>query len=341
VDTTRTQGSNRQLTYNLGTDRTPAWRPDGSSLLYTFEAIEADPRDRCLGELLPTGGTVTNIICPVTAGSVDSLDNLSEVAPGPDGRLLYVRESSPPDGITPSSSALVLASDRDPLNAIIVRAYPYTAANGKIHQGISNVRWRSETRAIFLAETVLYLAACGGCPTDTVRTGIEMVEVDLSGPQPTTSVVPNTEETSSLTIAADSDLVIFTRNGDGRVYQLTLSTGEISIVHDFGPALVARDVQVINNQLYAIVGGRVSFVLDPVLGSVQRDDGGALFTVDLSNGTSSPMPVTDRFFRRPAPSPSGNRLAVEAFPAVINACGPNCLDTTISRLADLWLFDIP
>jgi hypothetical protein len=295
-----------------------------------------------MGELPGTGGSIRQIVCPGTFESADSTDALYEAAVGPDGRVLYLREASPIDAVTASTAALVLGQADDPLNhATVVRPYPYTAGNGTIHQGISNIRWLSGTRAVYLAEKVQYLSTCGGCPLDTVRTGIEMVQVDLSGSSPALSIIPNTLETSSISSGPDSDLVYFTKNGDSRVYQLTLSTGDQSIVHDFGFPLIARDVQVRGTDLFAIVGGRVSHVQDPVLGSVQRDEGGQLREVNLTNGTSVPRIVNGRFFRRPALSPSGNHLAAEAFAATITQCGAFCADTTISKTSDLWLFDLP
>ena len=339
LDSTLTRGSDRQLTYNLGTDRGPAWRPDGSGLFYMLEEISQSPRDRCMGEFLPSGGTLRQVICPVSPGSLDSLDTLYEPSPGPNGQLLYLREASHPNGITPISSALMLANLADPLNATIVQSYPYTAQNGKIHEGISHIRWLSETLAVYLAEKVLYLRPCPTCPADTVRTGIEIVRVDLSGSTPTTSIVPNTEETSSIAAGAGPDQVIVTRNGDTRVYQMALSTGATTILFDFGAGKVVRDAQVTGNRLYAIVGGEVTFVIDSVLGSVQRDAAGQLVVVDLGSGTASPIFVSERLFRRPVVSPGGGRLVAEGFVTIIT--GPPPGDTTISKLADLWLFDIP
>jgi hypothetical protein len=340
-DTTLTRGTGRQLTYNLGTDRTPAWRPDGSGLLYMFEQLSADPHDRCLGELPPTGGTIGTVICPTTVQSRDSLDALFEPSVGPDDRILFLREASAPNGITPMTSALMLGAASDPLAATAIRPYPYTASTGQIHQGISNIRWLSDTRAVYLAEKVLYLAACGTCPMDTVRTGIEVVQLDLAGPAPALSIVPNTDGASSVDATADPDQIVITRNGDSRVYQLTVSTGVTVILHDFGPGQIVRDATVRGNRLYAIAGGRVSFAVDPVLGPVQRDESGELVTVDLSNGNSSPLIAAERFFRRPTVSPQGDHLVAESYLASITGCGFNCADTTISKVADLWLFDLP
>jgi hypothetical protein len=306
-----------------------------------FEAVNADPRDRCLAELLPTGGTLFNTVCPVSVQSLDSLDTFYEPASSPTGRLLFLREASQPLGITAMNSALMLSDGSDPLAATVIQPYPHTASNGKIHQGIAQIRWLTDTRAVYLAQKVLYLSACGSCPTDTVRTGIEVVQLDLSGPAPTSSIVPNTDDVSSIDATADPDQIIITRNGDSRVYQLTISTGNTVILHDFGTGKIVRDAQVRGNRLYAITGGRISFVVDPVLGSVQKDESGQLVTVDLSTGNSSPMFVTDRLFRRPAVSPGGDHLVAEGFEAIITQCGPSCADTTISKVADLWLFDLP
>jgi hypothetical protein len=338
LDTTLTGGSDRRLTFNLGTDRGAAWRPDGSGLLYMFEVIAATPRDRCLGELPPSGGTIRRVICPVTTESLDSLDAFFEPAPGPNGKLLYLREASHPSGLTPLAASLMLADDADPLSAASIRTYPYTAANGKLHEGISNIRWLSDSRAVYLAEKVLYIGPCPACPPDTVRTGIEVVQVDFSGSAPVLSIVPNTDAVSSIDATGDPDQIIITRNGEGVVYRLTVSTGATGVLHDFGPGTIVRDVQVRGTRLYAILGGRVSFEIDSVLGPIQRDFSGQLVTVDLSTGQSSPMIVIERFFRRPAVSLQGDRLVAEAFEAIILGGGA---DTIISKTADLWLFDLP
>lgn len=335
------RGNDRQLTFNLGTDRTPAWQPDGRGVWYMFEAISANPRDRCLGDLDATGGSIRKIVCPVSFTSFDSLDSFFEPSPGPDGKLLFLREASLPNRISPTISALLLGDEADPLAATIVQSYPYTASNGKLHQGISHIRWLSDTRAVYLAEKVLYIGPCPACPPDTVRTGIEVVQVDFSGPAPVSSIVPNTDEVSSIDATADPDQIIITRNGDSRVYQLAVSTGATSVVHDFGPGEIARDAQVRGTRLYAIIRGRITYVIDSVLGPIQNDESGQLVTVDLITGALTRMIVSGRFFRRPAVSRQGDHLVAEAYPAIILGCGSGCEDTTLSKLADLWLFDLP
>lgn len=308
-----------------------------------FEDMSRPDQDRCLGELPAGGGSIRTVVCSTTVTSVDSNDTFYEPAFGPDGRTLYLRESSPFESVTPSAAALMLAPANDLLAATAIRSYPYTASSGNIHGGISNIRWLSADRAIYLAQKVQYAAPCRGCPLDTLRTGLELVAVDLSGAAPVLEVIPNTSGASSVAAGENPDLVYLTKNGDGRVYRQVLSTGTTEIVHDFGSGNIARDVAVAGTTLYAIVGGRVSFVNDPTLGEIQRDFSGHLRRVDLTNGTETPLDVTDRWFRRPAASPAGNRLVAEAYLALVTSCAPpiGCLDTTISRSSDLWLFDVP
>jgi hypothetical protein len=176
-----------------------------------------------------------------------------------------------------------------------------------------------------------------------LRTGIELVDVDLSGAAPVLEVIPNTAGTSSVAAGETPDLVYVTRNGDSRVYRQTLSTGATEIVHDFGTGNIARDVHVVGNTLYAIAGGWVTFVNDSTLGDIQRDSAGHLIRVNLTNGSETPLDVTGRWFRRPAASPAGNRLVAEGYTAIITSCAPpiGCVDTLIGRSSDLWLFDLP
>jgi hypothetical protein len=340
VDSTLTRGTNRQLTYNLATDLTPAWRPDGSGIVYMFEEPGRNDHDRCLGTLPGTGGTLRDIICPASLPSLDSTDALYEPAIASDGKMLYVREASPIGLVTPIQAALVLASPESPLEPTVIRTYPYTATNGKIHQGIAYINWLSATRAVYLAQRVLYIAACGTCPMDTVRTGIEVVGVDLSGSTPAFQIIPNTDEVSSISAGTDEDAIFFTRNGDSRVYQMTLSTGNVAVVHDFGANEVARDAHVAGNRLFAVLKGRVSYTVDSVLGPLQTDAGGQIRMVDLTNGSESILTVNGRFFRRPVPSPVGNRMVAEGYIATIVGT-PAFPDTSIAKAADLWLFEVP
>jgi hypothetical protein len=89
----------------------------------------------------------------------------------------------------------------------------------------------------------------------------------------------------------------------------------------------------------AIVGGRVMFSVDPVLGPIQSDDGGVIHVVDLASGADAALDAGARLFRRPQLSPAGDRLVAEGYALILPT--PTNPDTTVSRASDLFLFTTP
>jgi hypothetical protein len=137
------------------------------------------------------------------------------------------------------------------------------------------------------------------------------------------------------------DEVYFTLGGDSRVYRKQLSTGDVTVVHDFGAAGFARDVHVVGNRMAAVVGGRVAFAVDPSLGPTQWDSGGVIHVVNLQDGDDmileAPGPGLSR---RPQLSPSGTAVLAEVYPLIILdlAVPP---DTIVSKVGDLFTFGQP
>ena len=82
-----------------------------------------------------------------------------------------------------------------------------------------------------------------------------------------------------------------------------------------------------------VVGGRVAFSVDSLLGPVQWDSGGVLHVFDLEETGSQSLDTPGRLYRRPALSPDGSRIVAEGYPLIIE--GP---DTTVSRSGDIYLF---
>ena len=136
------------------------------------------------------------------------------------------------------------------------------------------------------------------------------MKADWGGPVPVFAMLPGSDQASSVAVAG-SDTVYYTTNGDSRVYRLVLSTEAITVVHDFGLAGIARDVQVAGGRLVAVVGGSVSFDNDPLIGPVQRDGGGTLYLVSLATGVQRALTSGVELFRHPALSPAGDRLVTE------------------------------
>ena len=147
--------------------------------------------------------------------------------------------------------------------------------------------------------------------------------MDLSASAPIFTLLPGSDQASSVAVAGDT--IYFTVDGDSRVFRLTSLTN-VSVVHDFG-GLIARDVQVLPGRLVAVVGGNVSYTMDPTLGTmVQRDGGGPLHLVNLQTGGDVQFTPDTLLFRHPALSPSGDNLIAELV-----------TDTT----TDLWMVSVP
>jgi hypothetical protein len=316
-----------RLTYNPGTDLAPLWLLGSGGILYTAERLDRVDHDRCFAILPPAGGTISRYACRTSAAD-DSVDVFENAALAADGRIAYVRMRSrrlPARPISPDVQALVIATLADPNDVRVLRALAYTAPSGRIHQGISHIGWVGPTRLVYLGERVTYPQACSSCAPDTVRTGIEIVTLDFAGATPVLTVVPATDSASSVAVGASGDTIYFTRNGDSRVYRYVFSSGRTDTIHDFA-AGIARDVGLANGRLVAVVGGDVTYVVDPVLGATQIDHGGELHFVTLAGGAETVIGNVTSRFRRPALSADGTRVATEVW---------------ANGSADLWLLDVP
>ncbi len=317
-----------QLTYNLGTDLTPVWLPDGGALVYAFSRQDRPDRDFCLATLPADGGARIRTICNTGPNTDDSLDAYLWPAIGARGRIAFVQTSMPVGFLQPSRVAIVIASLANPSAATPIRAFPYPSSTGRL-DAPTDVAWLGDSALVYVGNTVAYASPCFRCPLDTLVIGQEVVRLDLRNPNPVPQVVPGTSYASSVEPALSGSSAYFTLGGDSRVYQEDLTSGAVTTVHDFGAAGIARDVRVVGNRLVAVVGGSVSFAIDSILGPLQRDGGGTLYAVDLTSGQETVMPLAGRFVRHPALAPDGKRVVVEAYAA---GGGED---------ADLWLLMIP
>ena len=320
-------GANLRLTYNEGNDLYPVWLAGGVGILYSAERLDRADHDQCFAMQPPTGGPISRYVCRTSAPD-DSVDVFEGAALDAGSQIAYVRLRSrrlPGRPITPDVQALVVAPLSDPNAVRVLRSVPYSLPSRPPHQGISHLAWLTPTRLINLAERVTYPQACSSCAPDTVRTGIEVVTLDVAGATPLLAVVPGTDSASSVAVAT-SDTIYFTRNGDSRVYRFAFSSGQIDTVHDFAAAGIARDIGLANGRLVAVVGGDVTYVVDSVLGASQVDHGGELHVVTLATGAETVIGDATSRFRRPAFSPNGTRLVTEDWS---------------NGSADLWLLDVP
>jgi hypothetical protein len=329
-----------RLTLNRGPDRRPAWLPDGSGILYSTQQLDTREHDVCLAQLPPTGGSQRRLTCALDPTSVSLTDALESAAPATDGRLAFVAATSRIGAGAPDAQSIAMATVADPATRRSLRAIPYPISPGRIHQGVSQIHWLGPNRIVYLGEAVNVTRICEECPIDTVRSGLDAVRLDLDEVPTTPHAVPGTENASGVCSGATADEVYYTLNGDARVYRTLLSTGDVSVVHDFGAAGFARDVDMVGNRLAVVVGGRVTFGISPSIGSTQWDSGGTVHVVDLQDGSDVSLDAPGPgLARRPRLSPSGSALVTEIYPLIISKTVPP--DTTVSRVADLYQFGLP
>ena len=165
-----------------------------------------------------------------------------------------------------------------------------------------------------------------------------MALLDLSAPGTSPVVLPGTDFASGVSPGPTSDEVYYTLNGDTRVYRRVLSTGDQSVVHDFGAAGIARDVHVAGGRLTAVVGGRVN-VLPRTRRSVRSSGtAAASSTSSIWRPVATSRSTTSRASSAgPCSRPTGDRVVAEGYPLIISPMA----DTTVGRSGDLFLFTAP
>jgi hypothetical protein len=330
-----------RLTLNRGPDRRPAWLPDGSGILYSSQLVDTRESDVCLARLLATGGSQRQLTCELTPNSINLRDALESAAPAIDGRLAFFAATSSIGAGSPDAQGIALASVSDPATRQSLQSVPYTIPGGRLHSGVSQIRWLGSNRIVYLGEAVTVLRPCQFCPLDTLRTGLDAVWLDVNEAPVTLHAIAGTDFASGVSPGASEDEVYYTLNGDSRVYRKQLSSGDVAVVHDFGAAGFARDVHVVGDRMAAVVGGRVAFANDPSLGPTQWDSGGVVHVVNLQDGTDmildAPGPGLSR---RPQLSPSGSAVAAEVYPLIflLDAIPP---DTIVSKVGDIFTFGQP
>lgn len=327
------------LTLSPRADRGSIWIPDESGILYSTQTPGRADNDVCLAVLPPAGGSQRALICDLEAGGADSTDATESPAASADGRLAFVKAIGPIGTTSPLREGIAIAPGLDPRQASIVQSLPYTIPGEPTHSHAEALHWLGNGRLVFIGGTAGVQTRCFGCPTDTVVANLKIVTLDAQGGADP-SAVPGTELASGVSPGSTEDEIYYTLAGDSRVFRRTLSSGDVTVAFDFGAAGVARDVQVIAGRMVVVVGGRVAMEINPLLGPTQRDSGGVVHVVDLASGADQPLDWPGFLFRRPALSPSGQRIVAEGHTLAIFNDG-QIADTTIHRDGDLYLLSAP
>ena len=320
-----------RLTVNPAHDGSPSWLADGSGILYSAQQLDRDDADVCLAELPPTGGQQRRLVCDIP-GDGESTDAAQSSAASADGRVALLSAGNGTiGGTSPVFLDLALLSTLDAMDAQRVRALPFTPTGGSPQDYAGHLRWLTADALVYVGQRFRTKQDCLACVRDTVIVGTEVTTLTVDGT--TATAVPGTELATGVAPILDGSAILYTLPNDTRIYRRALGSGDVTVVHDFGAEGIARDVHAVGNRVAAVVGGRVAFSVDPLLGPVQWDSGGVLHVFDLEETGSQSLDTPGRLYRRPALSPDGSRIVAEGYPLIIE--GP---DTTVSRSGDIYLF---
>ncbi|MGH7499317.1 MAG: hypothetical protein ACREL3_10755, partial [Gemmatimonadales bacterium] len=227
----------------------------------------------------------------------------------------------------------------DPREGASLLRLPYTIPGEPTYNHLRAIHWLGAGRLGFIGGMVANLADCPGCPAANIVSDRKIVTLNAAAGA-TPAAVPGTDFASGLSLGANEDEIYYTVGGDSRVFRRTLSTGDETVAFDFGGAGIARDVDVVGNRLAAIVGGRVVFGVNLVLGPTQRDSGGVVHVVNLTTGDDQALTADALLFRHPVLSPDGASLVADGYPLLIFDNG-TIADTSVGTISDLYLFGAP
>jgi len=324
-----------RLTVNPAHDGSPSWLADGSGILYSAQQLDRDDADVCLAELPPTGGQQRRLVCDIP-GDGESTDAAQSSAASADGRVALLSAGNGTiGGTSPVFLDLVLLPTLDAPDAQRVRALPFTPAGGRQQDYAGHLRWLTADALVYVGQRFRTKQDCLACVRDTVIVGTEVTTLTVDGT--TATAVPGTELATGVAPILDGSAILYTLPNDTRIYRRALGSGEITVVHDFGAEGIARDVHAVGNRVAAVVGGRVAFSVDSLLGPVQWDSGGVVHVFDLEETGAQSLDTPGRLYRRPALSPDGSRIVAEGYTLFITQL-PVGADTTVSKSGDIYLF---
>jgi hypothetical protein len=324
-------GPPARLTVNPAQDGTPSWLADGSAILYSAQQLNRVDLDVCLAELPPTGGQQRRLVCDIP-GNGASTDAAQSSAASADGRIALLSAGNGNiGGTSPAFLDIALIPTLDGVDAQRVRALPFTPTGGSAQDYAGHLRWLTADVLVYVGQRFRTKQDCETCVRDTVIIGTEVTTLTVDGA--TATAVPGTELATGVAPILDGTAILYTLPNDSRIYRRVLGSGEVTVVHDFGSAGIARDVHAVENRVAAVVGGRVAFSQDARFGPVQWDSGGVVHVFDLGEAGSQALDTPERLYRRPALSPDGSGVVAEGYPLIVVGG-----DTTVSKSSDLYLF---
>ena len=334
-DSARTSGPMRQVTYNLGADRGPAWLPGDSGFIYSTERLDTPSRHRCLARMRASGGTISRLDCKNLARSIDSTYAFEWPAIRPGGEVSFLLVANRITSVRPGYQTFRLGPLDNPDQSIELMTLPYRVDTA-YYTAIQSPQWLDSTRMIFVAG--ILLIGEPPIPTDTFYGGRVVAMLNRQNGVTALSGIPGTSNASSVSVNPGAGDFYFTVTGDSRVYRSDLAGSTIQPYYDFGPGQVARDVAVRGDSLLVVVGSRVLVQSFPGVGEVQSDFGDRIHLVHPASGLDRVVGDSGLCYRRPAFPRTGQTLLAEGFATV---GGGTCTDTSSVALeGNIWLLDL-
>jgi hypothetical protein len=290
-DTPFDPASPGRVTINTGVDRTPAWLPGDTALLYSVE--RTGDQDRCLGVLSARTWTLDRTLCHgglvTDSNHVDAFE--WPAVRGARGAFQWAQWQRA--AVRPSQRDLVVATlDRWDHGRTLLDFRPYGPAAVYI-DGVQRVQWVSDTSLVYVREQMLVTIPPPPSPPfyDTTITPIDIERVDFGSDSAVVTIVPGTAGATSLAINDSATAIYYTLPGDSTVYRRHLDSATVSVAYAFA-GVFPRDVQLWGTRLVAIAGGD-------------------LHLVDLQALTDSVVTGPGVAFRNPALSRDGHTIVVE------------------------------
>ncbi|HXI35264.1 MAG TPA: hypothetical protein VNH63_14365 [Gemmatimonadales bacterium] len=286
-----TGASPGKITLNPGADRTPAWLPGDTGVLYSVERGDP-PHDRCFGVLSARQWTIERWLCHLNPAAADSVNAFEWPAVRGDGRLAYQRAVWMTTSLAPISRSLVVATLDRWDDARLLLAFPTGGGPNSSAEGARDVAWLDDTSLVFVREVMDVARNPTTGRIDTTVTPLDVERVDFGGAAAIVTVVPGTAGATSVAVNDSGTAIYYTLGGDTVVYRRHFAAGVVDTVYAFAAGAAPSDVQVRGARLLAIVAGD-------------------LHVVDLQARSEVVIPGPGVAFAHPALSASGRTVVVE------------------------------
>ncbi len=301
-----------QLTYNPGTDLTPAFLPGDTLVLYSYEQSGALNPNVCIGSLPVAGGTRVSDSCPKSAAALDSTERYENPVPLNDSMIVLVQSARLKgngfDAITLLGTAPWRAADQ-----LVPRLeFPFASSSGVFEISADYISLTGGSDIAYLA--LVDVSACPGtspfCDDPLlIRVGREIGQLNLQATGDP-SIAAGSAWATSVATGRTTGTFLFTLPFDSRVYERQ-ADGSTVTVFEFAGEIV-RDPMVVGSQMLAIVGGNVAQFTGADGMAFQVDGGGRIALVDLTSRTVQYVTAGgDAMYKRAALSATGKVIIAE------------------------------